>query len=804
MKNYKKGLLALSVVAVMPFVMADTPNDDRIRVTTFADEDGENLDACSLREAITTAVNNKSYGGCAVGKTHPSVTDTILLEKGEYILSKPLYPASQVNIFGGEINDWSKKNLITGDYPALLQPTTVIKGNGTFSLFDTSSGKAQLTLNNLSLENGGGKRGGAILGGGPLYLNQVEVKNSTATEAGGAIYLAGVGSSFQAIDSLFENNHAPKGAVVAMSCIDNLTFTERNILFQKNTILNNGSTSSQNVIEFCGNPSIEFVNNTVTLNNAKTSDGSIIKFTGDSIPNTNQPAILSNLSSLLLQNNTVINNNAYSTLLYDSIGSKILNNNILAYNQGNSCRHLLGKFTDEKLANISFSFNALNPTKTAADYCYLPYPEKDDTSIDLSKVTQSSVLLSLQSANAYSLFKPVYFLNPNTKNPLVNVIPSANCIATDQRGRIRANEADLLLDPNLETCDVGAIEQTRLRAVDLKADNISQVNELDSFEKERKFFKDLIDDKNTNPEFLKYYEIRQQEFADKLEQYPKIYKYRQIGYDIFSSSQPHEIIKNNVAQVQQFDDELYNVKVEALGIGPDVFVTNIKEDLPSTPDKNLKCEWNNQIKKVLMYRTDGQLSQSGDFAYCKYTITLKADPNVKSEGILQGVFKNINPIAVNDEYTLTWGTDQKVTIDLLANDHDDGDGKTDAPYYPKGKSVFYVTPEGVSAPIKIGNIDSNLEFEAEHRAPCPDESGDICYGGKMTIKPKNSYNKFNYSFTYQIFDADGGLSNDATVKLINTATTTDDTRRGSSGGSLGVFGLLVLGGVVAWRRKYHP
>ncbi|EPP5919625.1 hypothetical protein ACUTZN_003471, partial [Acinetobacter baumannii] len=43
MKNYKKALLALSILATMP-LFADSTNK-RIEVTTFADEDGENPNA---------------------------------------------------------------------------------------------------------------------------------------------------------------------------------------------------------------------------------------------------------------------------------------------------------------------------------------------------------------------------------------------------------------------------------------------------------------------------------------------------------------------------------------------------------------------------------------------------------------------------------------------------------------------------------------------------------------------------------------------------------------------------------------
>ncbi|MCY6441572.1 CSLREA domain-containing protein [Acinetobacter baumannii] len=64
MKNYKKALLALSLLATMP-LFADSTNK-RIEVTTFADEDGENPNACSLREAIKVAATHKSDYGCTI------------------------------------------------------------------------------------------------------------------------------------------------------------------------------------------------------------------------------------------------------------------------------------------------------------------------------------------------------------------------------------------------------------------------------------------------------------------------------------------------------------------------------------------------------------------------------------------------------------------------------------------------------------------------------------------------------------------------------------------------------------------
>ena len=51
MHTYKKGLLCVMVLSAMSLMAAE---DRTIYVTTFVDENGENANACSLREAIIT------------------------------------------------------------------------------------------------------------------------------------------------------------------------------------------------------------------------------------------------------------------------------------------------------------------------------------------------------------------------------------------------------------------------------------------------------------------------------------------------------------------------------------------------------------------------------------------------------------------------------------------------------------------------------------------------------------------------------------------------------------------------------
>ena len=63
-------------------LLAATSNTP-INVTTF-DEDGDNLNACSLREALKTAEIRKSFGGCEVTDIL-STTQKLFNKAGTYM-----------------------------------------------------------------------------------------------------------------------------------------------------------------------------------------------------------------------------------------------------------------------------------------------------------------------------------------------------------------------------------------------------------------------------------------------------------------------------------------------------------------------------------------------------------------------------------------------------------------------------------------------------------------------------------------------------------------------------------------------
>ncbi len=830
MKSYKKTLLAVSLLATFPLLVAAESDDKTIYVTTFEDEDGENANACSLREAITAAEQNKPYGGCSAGKTHFSVTDIIQLEAGIYKLNKPLRPNSQVSIFGHAATSWDEKDLITNTYPKRIALTTRIEGDGSFELFDATQRQTAITLTNIHLSKGFAARGGAIHTAGPLNLNRVEIESVAASDTGGAIYLSGVNSALTINSSVISNANAKNGAaVLAMSCIDNLEFTSRTISINNSSIVRNGDGAAKSILEFCGTPSVEMSTNTIAHNEVSAQRNSaVLKFTGDSDPSLPQSnSILSKQSNLKLLSNTIVNNRGYTTFLYDSIGSKNLSYNILAYNHGvdggGSCQHWLGDIPANKAAGISMYSNALitGPLNHPNGFCNMPYAViGDQTTKPLNDLSQNNIMVdktATKDVSGYTAFMPMYFLINAKSNPLVDLTGNnaTGCSINDQRGVTRLVDSVLLLDKETKnTCDIGSTELVKLAASDIVSTNSSQIAMVKGFEDERDFFKKLVEDKNTRKEFLTYYKIRLDEFNEKIKTYqlPENLKYRMVYIDILKNAIPQQSNDDSYA-IEFFDKNLYTVEVESIGTGPDMFASGIVEDLPKDKDPNLVCEWKPALQQLVMYRLDGERSAAGDFSYCKYTIRLKSDPSsVKSTGLVQAVFSNIAPIAEDVAYTLDWGTEQRVKLDLLKHVHDEGDGKPSQSNYPVGKqpfcnvhvnskwdSICLEDPNSIPAPIKLGKIDANLVIEAQHQAPCPDNTRTMCYGGDIYVKPKNNYNKFNYLFTYQVFDSDGEISNEATVKLINTATTTKDTRSG--GGSLSWLSLVGLFSLALVRRR---
>lgn len=815
MKNYKKGILATMIVATMPLFAATS--NDMIKVNTFVDEDGENNNACSLREALKTAEIRKNYGGCIVSDTSSVTRKKIQLEAGTYTLKRELVPNVNVIIFGALPVDWEKKSVITDRYPAQTALKTTIEANNTSRVFNTTSGLKALTLNNLILKNGRtNDRGGAIYAGAEVSLQNVHILASQAGISGGAIFLAGPTASLSISNSVIQGNQSPIGSVLGMSCFNDNVYSKRKIDVSFSSIIKNGSLTSTSIFDFCGEPTINLNTNTIAQNISNISSGSILKFTGDTqAGNTvnNTSSILSNASSLDLMANTIVENQSHTVLLYDKLGLKLMSFNVLSHNTSSyACRYLLGSATEQQFVKFFLDHNAI--ALTGNNKCDLPkesVPETQYTNLDVGNVNNLRTLLSsLQPASESTAFMPLYYpINNRTATDLIDVSELGNddCGAKDQRGIARIANGTLFYDPDARnSCDIGSVELMKLTAGDLEDLSNSSIKSLaDSYQAEIDKYEFLL--KNPDDPLL----ITSDKY--ELEKYKKLndglkanLHYRAIYIDLkgYQLPIPQEIVLSDGShRLQFFNNENYIVTTEALGKGQiNDTITNI--DVSDKP--NIVCEWNSDLEQIILYRKDDSITQAGDKIFCKYTIQSRTDSNIKSSGLIKAAFVNVAPEAKNTSVTLKYQQNQTVSLDLLKLSNDFGDtgegGK--GPDKEPNKPQFWRNADGIELPIRLSNVPTkNLVVTADRQGACPEpDQKETCYGGNIYIKESNTFNPFNYSFNYQVYDADGTISNTATISVISTATTTDDTRNASNngGGSIGVFSIFGLIGLLAYRR----
>ena len=146
--------------------------------------------------------------------------DTIVLQPGTYVPTSPqFFPAPEGNTFL-----ISKQLTIKGKGPGVILSGDIGGGNNAFNVIaiDATASPGQVTLENLSIENGNSVDGGFYVGGGivtgpnqSVILNKVKVQNNSATLAGGIF--PGEDSDWVINGSNFLNNTAIEtgGAIMA-------------------------------------------------------------------------------------------------------------------------------------------------------------------------------------------------------------------------------------------------------------------------------------------------------------------------------------------------------------------------------------------------------------------------------------------------------------------------------------------------------------------------------------------------------------------------------------------------------------
>lgn len=817
MKNYKKGILATLVVATMPLIAATS--DDTIKVTTFADEDGENANACSLREAIETAKRRTPYGGCTISDILPSTTKQIQLEEGTYVLNKELAPMVDIVILGATPTNWEKKNVITNQYPAQTPIKTIIDANHNSRIFNTAVGGKTLALNYVTLKGGRATtEGGAIYAGNNVSLQYTQILDSQSNIEGGAIYLAGSSASLTVSNSLIDGNNAPKGSIIGMTCINDQKYPKRPITINYSSLTNNGTANSSSMLELCGEPTAILNTNTIAKNTVNTATGNLIKFSGDTKAGTadnNTSSILSKSSGLALNSNTIVENTANTVFLYDALGSKSLTFNIISHNTSQyACRYLLGKASDLKDAKIIADYNAI--AKTGSNICDLPddiIPTTNNQNVDVSSISNIRELLGpIQEPTEYTAFMRLYYPQKNSKLVDVSKLGADGCSQLDQRGIARIADGTLYYNPNSRnSCDVGAVELMKFTAGDLEDLSNTSISALVAgYQKKVDDFDYLV--KNPDDSGLLTSDKENLEiYKNLLEKTKANLHYRAIYIDLknYKLPLPEEVEQaDGTHKLKFFDKDLYDVTTEPLLRGQIESLVDIDKH-PERKDPNLVCLWNKDLGQIILYRKDGSITQAGDKEFCKYTIKSKpgSATSVESSGLIKARFNNIAPEAKDTSVTLKYQQKETATLNLLnfANDNGDTGEGGPGPESNPNKSPFWKNDKGVELPIRLSNVPkTNLKVTADREGSCPvPDQEQTCYGGNIYIQEVNVFNKFNYEFNYQVYDNDETpmLSNKATVKVISTATTSDDTRPAKSGGgSMGIFSSLSLLGLLAYRR----
>jgi CSLREA domain-containing protein len=781
--------LAFTLLGSVSFAHAAT-----ITVNTFEDLSTGDATKCSLREAILASATKAAVGGCTAGQQY--FTDTIQLKAGTYTLTQgELVVKGSMNIQGDAASDPFGTDPLKGAEPARLPIATTIVATSGSRIFNTSVSLSPLNLSNVILSGGtangstGGDSGfgGSILAGGTVFLSRVQVNNAKASQQGGAIFIEGAQSNLTAAEVSFTGNSAPQGAVLGMSCFDNLVPTIRTFTFAQLSITKNGSTNTSTILDFCGQVTTSITSSTIAQNTTSSTVGSgAISMVG------NINTRLGNASTLALVSNTITENNTPVALLYGISSGLSLTNNILAFNSALDCQYqgannpVTGAPPLGTAASKNLFASTSNPATAATSKCSL-HPAN---AINTDKYVDSSKHLSdfVNPLGLYGGSDLAGYLPISNSIIVHGGAALTNCGSNDQRGLLRGSG---IQNTNSVTqtinCDIGALELSLLTAnFDSNSANISFTTVVNTVT-------------NTTGLTTAQADLLKTQNATYLSEYKRSYRYREVAMAVTTNDSAQEnLTVNNTSKI-------------------DLLTDASKYTITGSDSGNIHCEWNPIMKQLLASRNDGTVTPGGTTDSCQYTITEKANPSHTSTATTSFVVNSIAPAAKSFTVTLPYGA-ASIPLNILENVNDDGNGPVGSVNYPTveingkivPKPVFYSDNRIVNGVVT--NIPANIiilkkptqgHLVAQFEEPCANNNvnttQNTCIGGTITYVNDNLYSPFNDSFTFQVLNYDLSPSNTATVTIINTATTTDKTKAG--GGSLGFGALLGLVSMVLLRRR---
>ena len=104
-------------------------------------------------------------------------------------------------------------------------------------------------------------------------------------------------------------------------------------------------------------------------------------------------------------------------------------------------------------------------------------------------------------------------------------------------------------------------------------------------------------------------------------------KYRTIYIDPFTLALPSEeefLNENGKLELRpkELSTDQYSIETHKYGVGS-VSGSGADFKFNGQQDEHLFCEWMPELKRIMIYRTDDQLSANTGSAYCAYTIKAK-------------------------------------------------------------------------------------------------------------------------------------------------------------------------------------
>jgi CSLREA domain-containing protein len=475
---FKALLLTVFVGSLSGFTPSRAPGMT-INVTTFLDEytDPGPGTGCSLREAITAANSDATYGGCSAG----AGTDTIMLPAGTYTLSR---------------SGTGENGNVTGDLdinsPLTLQgtsmDTTLVDANHIDSAFQIMAGP--VNINDLYILNANGS---GIYSTSSLILNYVQIRDcgslsngggvssvlsdpsqsltvkhsyfrDNGAYQGGAIYTVG---RLIIEDSVFYRNHAlaefmsggglysarPEVSIIRTRFDENTGFDAGGNIYLDYSSYDEGSvTIEDSIITYGRIDSImgigggniatgpEFSDSDLTIRRSEISNGDTNHRNGGGILYTN---------NLTLENVTISGN-------YAEDGNGIYNGSQLA----NISDFTNVTLTDELYLSWFTTINIHNSILTGG--CVIPPGHEIVSGYNIESGTSCGFDATGDQQNTNPLIGPLsYLYGFNRLHPLLVGSPAidkgdpASCPTTDQRGFYRPVDGDAV--PGAR-CDIGAYE----------------------------------------------------------------------------------------------------------------------------------------------------------------------------------------------------------------------------------------------------------------------------------------------------------------------------------------------------------